>query len=280
MHRGFFIWFHRTFVYPGALWHFTYYIHRYKLVQKFWTFTGKSDFIPTVRKMADTILHWLELYFAHQDTVIAGAGLWLLYILIGPFIPTAFFIWEFFWIAIATALLIYPALANPRMRHNTVGTRYTSPAIGFSLMLVVGFFTGQILFFILSGAYFASFILANLNRDRFQAARNTKTASDYSLIALFVMAVSYQHFALIPLIGWMASDANYRGFLKYVVGYSGRIFAKSIGRIFELHWMKIVPVASVVFAAFWFNILGILPWAIYLAIVYYAAKSRLWTNIV
>ena len=108
---GFFKWFHRTFIYPSAIGHFTYYIHRYTLVQKFWTIVGKSDFIPTVRKSADVTLSWLELYFAHQHTVVTGAGLWALYILIGPFIPTAFFIWEFFWIAIAASLLIYPMLA-------------------------------------------------------------------------------------------------------------------------------------------------------------------------
>ncbi|MBL7131742.1 MAG: MFS transporter, partial [Candidatus Omnitrophica bacterium] len=262
LHLGFFKWFHRTFVYPGAIWHFTYYIHRYKLVQKFWALVGKSDFIPTERKMADVTLSWLELYFAHQHTVVVGAGLWLLYLIAGPFVPSAFFIWEFFWIAIATAFLVYPALANPRMKYDTRVTRYLSPAIGFVLMLLAGWFTGQQLFFILTFIHSVSWAATNINSDRFQAAKNARTASDYILIMLFVAAVSYQHFALFALLLWMGADPNYRGFLKYVVGYTAKIFAKSIGRIFVLHWEKIVIVAPIVFVAYWFNLLGILPWAI------------------
>ncbi|MBU1121690.1 MAG: hypothetical protein KKF54_03195, partial [Candidatus Omnitrophica bacterium] len=271
LHLGFFIWFHRTFVYPCAMGHFSYYVHRYKIVQKNWTVTGKSDFIPTVRKSADVILNHLELYFAHEDTFMAGAGLWLLYLPIAPFIPQAFFIWEFFWIAIATSLLMYPCLANARMKHITVGTQYIYPLIGGGCIILCGIVSGHKFFYMIAALHFALWLVANMTRDRFQAANRVKTASDYILIILLISALSYQHFALlIPILIWMGIDPNYRGFLIYVVGYSFLIFLKCTKRIFSLHWKEIVPLLVIAYLTWGLNFPAILVVSSYSALGFFA----------
>ncbi|MCX5701210.1 MAG: hypothetical protein NTZ63_06695, partial [Candidatus Omnitrophica bacterium] len=262
LHAGFLKWLYRTFINPGAIGHFSYYVHRYKLAQKFWTKVGKSDFVPTVRQLANIVAHLNTLFIAHQPTVVLGSGLLALYLLIGPFTPSGLAFWSL-WFLVTLSLLSWPAIANPRPSYENFNTRYLSPILRTGLLVIAGLISGQSLFFVLAAIMSVAHLCIRIfTRDSFQADKRAKATSGIVSIFTALMFVSGQHIAAIVLLG-MATDPNSRAFMRYVVYYTARIFIKSAKEIVVNNWKTIISIVGLLVFAYGFGFLGVIPWILY-----------------
>ncbi|MCA9409253.1 MAG: hypothetical protein KC733_11230, partial [Candidatus Omnitrophica bacterium] len=270
---GFFEWVYRLIFYPGAIWHFTYYLGNYVIVQKLWSILGKSDFVPTVRTEANMNIAKEQNYQINRPVIRLGAGLIAFFITISPFTPSGLFFYEIFGVVIGVAMLIYPFLSNPRQQFDNTNTRFVSPIIGLILIVGAGLITGWPFLFALAGIHVGVYLFTlALARDRVEVNQAASLSEPITLFFLVAAALSYQQWAGFAILIWAVSNPNYREFLIKVIGHSIWAFFRAnkenfkeyAGRI--LFWTAILSVIYIgnIFGKF---IGGFLPGDVLVAVI-------------